>query len=472
MEALADFSRRHGTALIAAALFAANVLIRLPNLHYPNHPVFDESYYATYAANYATRSPSIDIHPPLGKMIYSLPLLLSPAASYNDKTYIDYRKSFGFKNAATTTVTQGYQTFPYYPLRVVSALWGALLAAGIFLFTRALTGRLAPAALAGTLITLENAIILETKLILVNGMLLAFGFWGLYFLLKRRSALAGSLVGLAVSVKLTAGIFGIIAFLAMAMKGVGYRKFLSFVLSACAAFLAVTVLIENLVVPIAEKEAFFEDKLFSLFRNDPEWQPPASNEFGKKLASLVPDGAVPYVKVIGAESLISLAGYTTGQNNSEQFMKSRWFEWPFMVGSFPYLFESGDRANPTLVLLGNPIVWGLGGAGALLGVKRSFESARRRRRGENAEERGAVELLSFSYLAYLALFLLFVRRDAFLYHYFPSLILGVILFSMLFSEFADGKTRRVKFWLYFSVISISFLGFVLIAPFTYGTAFF
>ncbi len=466
MDFLRHFSRRHATLLIALAFFLVNVMIRLPNLHYPNYPVFDEAYFATFAADYATRNPHIDIHPPLGGMLYALPLLFSPQTAYERTAYIDYN----FLNQETKTPPrQSYGTFPYFQLRLLSVLFGALLASGVFLFTKELSGHMPAAFLAASLISLENAMILETKLVLLNGMFLALGFWGLYLMLKNRPAWSGVFVGLAVSVKLIAGIFGIMGLiLASTFKKTEMRRSLAFLFAAGATFLTLVFIVENMWVPVTKKESFFEEKIFSPLRAMPEWQTLQPSNFGKRLASLIPQNIVPYVRIVGVQALLSVGGYTLAGGGPD-FAVSPWYGWPVMFGVFPYHFEFGDMTRPALVLLGNPVVWGLGTAGALVGVKRMFERARRKRKGESVKERGAIEFLTLSYLIYLGLFLTLVRRDAFLYHYFPSLIISVILFSILFSEFVDRKPRRKRYWWYTSLLSLALLGFIFISPFTYGT---
>lgn len=470
MKHLLKFARKRSIPLIALAFFIANVLIRLPLFQSPNRAVFDEAHFATYAADYAARDPHIDIHPPLGGMLYSIPLaLFSPKSSYEDVAYVEYNFG-GEERKAKEFWASDFGTFPYHYLRLVSIFFAGILAVGIFLFTHALSGKLGPAILAVSLATLENALIFETRFILLNGMFLAFGFFGLYFLLKNRTALSGILIGLSISVKLIGGIFGAagLVWISMQNKRDGGKRFLVLLASAIAIFLTLTLVVENLWVPMEKKDALFEKTIYAPLASSADWKPPATpNEFERRLFKLIPSSSFPYLKSTVMQSLVSLGGYTIagGATNS---IESAWYGWPFMIGVFPYYFGFGNVAAPTLVLMGNPLIWGLGTAAVLIGMKRIFQRKQRKRKGEDIKERDAVEFLTYSYLMYLAFFLLFVRRDAFMYHYFPALIISIILFSVLFSEFAETKPKRTRFWLYASIFSLSALGFVLIAPFTYG----
>lgn len=464
MDFLKRFLNNHTTMLIVLGIFVANVFIRIPNLSFPNYPVFDETYYATYAAAYASHKAHIDIHPPLSGMLYSLPLFFANKSAYDRMEYVNY----DFVGQGKMELPKSYGVFPYFSLRFVSVFFGALLAISVFLFTKKLAGHIAPALLASFLLTFENAIILETKLILANGMYLSLGFLGLFFFLKKRGVGAGILTGLAISVKLIAGIFGIMAlFLSEKFKKIEMNSFLRYFAVALTTFLVFTVLIEGLWIPLAEKERLFEEKIFSPLRENTGWKTLPRDRFGEKVSSLIPNAATPYVKIIGMQFIFSLGGYTIS-GGGPSFAPSSWYAWPLSFGAFPYYLEFRDITRPALVLMGNPIVWGLGTGGVLVGIKRFLSHIRKRRKVEGVKEKNAIEFLVFSYLSYLALFLLLVRREAFLYHYFPALIISIVLFSILFYEFVERKTPRARYWWYASLVSFVILGFIAIAPYTYG----
>ena len=456
--------RKHAILFLSIAIFTANILIRLPNLSFPNYPVFDEVHFATYATAYANREAHLDIHPPLGKMLYSLPLLFSPRAGYERTSYIDY----DFAGKGVSVPPSPYGTFPYFALRLFSAFFGGLLAVAVFLFTKELAKSVAPALIAAAFLTLENSIILETKLILLNGFFLAFGFLGLYLLLKNKGAWAGFSLGLAVSVKLLAGIFGIIGVvLASIFKKNEFKKSVSFVLIAIATFFAFAVVVDNIWVPTREKGELLEKAVFKPLRENPEWQAAVSKNPDTSYISALPKNVTEFITVAGTQALFSFGGYTVF-GEGPPAAESAWYTWPLMAGSFAYYFEFGDATRPALVLMGNPIVWGFSTGGIVIGVKKLLEKKRRAKKSGRAEAKGAVEFLVFSYFAYLALFLLLVRRDAFLYHYFPALILGIVLFSLLFWEFVREKSPRARRLWYSGAAFLAILGFISAAPFTYG----
>lgn len=72
-------------------IFLINFLIRLPNISFPNSPVFDEAHFSTYAAAYALHKPHLDIHPPLGKMLYAVPLFFLSQNTYGNTAFIEYK---------------------------------------------------------------------------------------------------------------------------------------------------------------------------------------------------------------------------------------------------------------------------------------------------------------------------------------------------------------------------------------------
>src|SRR5690349_11501536 len=145
------------------------VLTRFVWLTRPRAIVFDEVYFRDAALRYKDSSFYFDPHPPLGKLIL---------AGWGWLVGVDAQHS-----APECTAGEGVTCPPVPPLtqdpavalRIIPALAGAALIVVFYYFLRELgTGRKV-ATLGATLLLLDNALTLESRLILLDSMLLCFG---------------------------------------------------------------------------------------------------------------------------------------------------------------------------------------------------------------------------------------------------------------------------------------------------------
>jgi dolichyl-phosphate-mannose--protein O-mannosyl transferase len=68
---LQRFIIQHWIVLALIAIGFCGSFLHIVSIAYPDTPVFDEAHFATYSSQYATGRMPIDIHPPLGKLIYA-----------------------------------------------------------------------------------------------------------------------------------------------------------------------------------------------------------------------------------------------------------------------------------------------------------------------------------------------------------------------------------------------------------------
>ncbi|GEM_PF-1570975 len=452
--------------LVSAALH----LVRIGT---PDRPVFDEAYFATYATNDALQMPYFDIHPPFGRFLYSIPLFFYNKGDLAGATYVVNEKTPDGKSFTTTGVDKPYENFPYMTERVVSALFGLLLIVSVFLFVRELAGERA-ALLTAFFIALENALLLDTRLILMDGMYLSFGFLALYFFFRkakpqqegidteekagktglapleralfplyqsRNPILSGIFLGLALSVKLTAIVFAGPVIVAAILKSVFTKErarhwdVLWFLGVAALVFLILLIGVTNaLFTP--EEQLSAMGWLFN-----------------------IPDLAInpSIAKATLYQLLIGGAGYTVGGGN---LMMSPWYLWPFMIE--PMRFT--DAGN--IMLLGNPFVWilsTLAVLGTLLRYVRQLI-----RRASYSEGDNSILILLFGYIFALLPFFTFINRATFLYHYFPALLLAIALLATLVTRALAEETKHAKMLAYGAIGILTVWGFILVAPYTYG----
>lgn len=135
-------------------------------------------------------------------------------------------------------------------------------------------------------------------------------------------------------------------------------------------------------------------------------------------------------------------------------------------------------AQKILMLAGNPVVWLSGTAAVFAGLFSLLRTVIRDRKTfahapvmEGAEGRPFAILMGGYAFALLPYFTI-VRRDTFLYHYFPGLLFAIGLLAWFVARWlkldnVSALTRRQRFWLFCIAIFV-IAGFLAVAPITYG----
>ena len=161
----------------------------------PNTTVFDEVHFGKFISSYYTGEYYFDIHPPLGKLVIG-----------------GFAKMFSFEPAFSfASIGDSFPDNKYLALRFLPTLAGFVLAPLIFLLVIELGLSVPAAFLAGALIGLDNALLTQSRLILLDAFLLVFGFGALLCYARWRNGAhkwyllgAGALAGAAASIKWTA----------------------------------------------------------------------------------------------------------------------------------------------------------------------------------------------------------------------------------------------------------------------------
>ncbi|OCF40188.1 dolichyl-phosphate-mannose-protein mannosyltransferase [Kwoniella heveanensis CBS 569] len=134
--------------------------VRFHKLDRPDSVVFDEVHFGGFATKYLKRRFFMDVHPPLAKLLITL------------SGYIGgFDGSFDFKDIGKDYIEPGV---PYVTMRFFPALLGLALIPLSFLTLISLKLSLATALLGSLLITFENALITQSRLILLDSYLVFF----------------------------------------------------------------------------------------------------------------------------------------------------------------------------------------------------------------------------------------------------------------------------------------------------------
>lgn len=430
-------------------LLTLALVTRFWNLGYPPEVVFDEVHFGKFISGYFTGEYYFDIHPPLGK------LMIAGFASL-----FGFEAGFDFDH-----IGEALDKETLLILRFLPALFGSILAVVIYKLILILGLSRRAAFFGGFLTVFDNALLVESKFIFTDLFFLVFGFLGLCFIIHsernetRKNIFlisAGICFGLALSVKWTS-----IAFLAIALAAAVFGFFKkhrikdllgrAVILMAAAGLVYVSVFAVHfkLLVRPGPGNAFmsqpFQDELIA---NRDNLMPATRLSFWEKFIEL---NKVMYK---------SSAGLTATHPDG-----SRWHEWPLMKKPVYYWVKSLPPKTATIYLAGNPIIWWLVllAVGAALFILLFIKKLRRRLSP-------LIYLFLFGYLINLLSFI-FIKRVAFLYHYLPALLFGVLILALLIDKFlltVPGAAARFRKFAYYGILLIVLIGFLAVAPLSYG----
>jgi dolichyl-phosphate-mannose--protein O-mannosyl transferase len=425
---------------LVLVLLALGALLHLYRLAEPRRIVFDEVHFGGFVTNYlGDHSYFFDIHPPHAK------LLIAGVAALGG-----YRGDQPFES-----LDQPIEKVSPALLRAVPALSGILLPLVLFGLLLQLGATPMAAFLGGLAAALDNALLLQTRIIALDGILLLATFGSLSALLAALAAasrvrasafalLAGGLAGLAAGTKFTGlaalPVVGacLLAPLVPRPSWAGLRRVTS---------LAVWVLAGVVVVYVSGWVFHFA----------------LLTEPGLGYAWAVPTGDFLFDTVrIHRLMLASNYGLTAPHPYA-----SAWWSWPLMVRPVFYW----NHADAALYFVGNPAVWWgttfafllLLGSVVLLRVTELRLAAG----GSPWPPRLWIPLLGYG-IALLPL--VRVPRALFLYHYLTALLFAlcaVVLWLDRLGWTRAGGWRRQRAS-YFVAIGALGLGFVAISPFTFA----
>ena len=448
--------------LIFLGFFA--FLTRFWNLFYPPNVVFDEAHFGLYAAKYISGQYYFDIHPPLGKMLYALV-----------GWFAKIKPGFYF------AVNSFYKDFNYIALRILPALVGSFFILLIYFFCKKIGLSTRAAFLSSFLLLFNNALVVESRLILINIFLLFFIFLALFiFVLVQKSLrfskkwyllnfLCGIFLGAAGSIKWPGfGAMILVLFLTFFRKKLSKKEALIkigfFVLIPILFYLFIFYLHFSLLpFECYENCGQVLDDFSEMCSNCNFFtKQPESSSFLAKLA---------YVHVWMFHGNFSFGGgYSYGSN---------WWSWPLMIRSMPYFFQRiSETTTSYIYLIGNPIAWWLGTLGVIGYSFLLFFTKVFKRKILNINVFPSI-LIAGYFLFWLAF--IFIGRFVLLYLYFPALVFSSIIFSVLLDAFLrkrfnlpfNGKIffQNKKANLILALVLILVVaGFLFFSPLTYGAS--
>ncbi|MEM6581119.1 MAG: phospholipid carrier-dependent glycosyltransferase [Pseudomonadota bacterium] len=429
---------KHRTQLVSAStLLIISLCLHFLRLDQPAEVIFDEVHFGSFTEAYCCSGEYFfDIHPPVGKLLPALGLKLGG---------YDGGQSFSGVGTPLTEVSPVL-------LRFVPALAGSLIPVLVFILLLQLGTSRWAALLGAWAVLFDNALLVQTRVLGLEGILLLSILAALVLALAARSArsstglvllsiAAGICVGMAVGTKftgLTAGALVAIAFFMPLDRPFSIAR--TAVMCGCAAAGAMVIYVGAWVLH------------FTLLD-----QPGGGHAFGVPTGDMMKDIIDIHQNMFAVNT-----GLTATHPNA-----SPWWSWPFMWR--PLYYHAGQGSS--IYFVGNPLVWWTSALGMLVIV---WLGARKLSLGPKFAgltwSRWSLRLLPLTafFIAYLPYSL--VPRVLFLYHYLPVLVFAICSIAVWLDPL--GLTREGRYEdqavgvrLLFFIIPI---GFLLMASFTYG----
>ncbi len=374
----------------------------------------------------------------------------------------DFKPGFSFSE-----IDQQFPGKSYEWLRLLPTLAGTLLPLIIFLLALELGISKESSFVAAMAIILENAMLVQSRFILLDAFLLLFGFSALlcYMLYRRKDSWGYFILGiifsaLALSIKWTGLSF--LAIIILAEGIVFIRKpHISALIPKLTAFL---------LIPLIYFSIFFIH--FKLLPHSGPGDPYMTSRFQKTLTdnkfetdtSVKPLSIIQKFIELNKEMYQANATLTAGHPYS-----SKWYTWPFMVRPIYYWYE-GPKADlhpgesARIYFLGNPVIWWFSTIAiiyTLLDLLPGLQNIRKLR--EFFSTRKLSVILSTAYLINLLPFV-GISRAMFLYHYMIDLVIAIIALGYIIDQFP--ARRKIAL----GVIVLAMASFIFFAPLSYGTA--
>ena len=436
-----------------AILTAVAFLTRFWKLFLPNAVVWDEVHFERYTAAYFTGRHYIDVHPPLGKLIFY-------AAA----------RAFGVSGVDLAA------NQPAPVLRILPAFAGALLIPIVFLILRELCASRRVATVGSACLLLDSALLVISRVIVMDSMLFLFGMSSLYWFLRARqvaghrrwlllgtSALAAGMAAATKWTGLTAlGLIGLVWIFDIVIERrrgltVALEALLLIVIPA-VAYVAPFAIHFALITQSGVSDSVMPIPYQATLLGNGAHTPGAHYPFWREFVDLH--------RVMMAVNIGWAADFNVGA--------SKWYTWPVAKHGIGFFGTKADSVRVQwIALFGNPSVWF-----PLLWGMIAVGAAAAARHGALTRHKFALSLLATGYLANFLPFAL-IKRPMYLYHYLFAFTFSAMLVALGVGALVgwDGDDER-RFWafptrrsaaLYVGFLSLAAATLIYLAPLTMGS---
>lgn len=444
--------------MTAFLILLISSIVHLFRFGFPKSVVFDEVFYGNFMTYYWQGTYFFDQHPQFFKILIAF-----------------VGQLFGLSNLNANWDSIGNQLPTELILvRIVSIISGIVLPLVIYYICRRFDISKTASTVGALLVTFENSLIVQSRYILPDVVMLLFGFLAILFYLEytRRMmdsnkafflAISTISAGIALSIKWTG-----LTFLFMIILLESYRYyynsnslkeyfryipiFIGKYLLICGFIYVSLFAIHFSILPLSGKGDVFMTNDFqkTLVGNTESGNQTIEISFWQKFAEL---NRVMYQ---------TNAGMTATHPNS-----SKWYTWPIMMRSVFYWqgnSGTGTETNAYIYLLGNPFIYWLGSLTMIFTIL--YIIIKLILHKNISRDPNTSKLLLFIAVGYLANWLPFalIGRVMFLYHYEVALIFSIIAITYWISSLQPKNKKVVSIVLVFFTL----ISFIYWSPLTYG----
>jgi dolichyl-phosphate-mannose-protein mannosyltransferase len=421
-------------------LLVLSLFVHFFFLSHPAEVVFDEVHFGKFVSAYFTHAYYFDIHPPLGKLLIA-----------------GFAKIFGYQgNLDFLQIGEAFSAHALFVLRFLPALFGALLPLLVYKLFGTFGISKKTAFLGGLLVIFDNALLVQSKFILVDIFFILFGITSLYFYFFAKNSgsfpryiFSAIFAGLALSVKWTALSFlGIIfvvifaEFLKNKNSVILLKKFAIFCSIPFFIYIFSFAVHFSLLGKTGAGDAFMSQAFQKTLEG---------NKIGTDVRSLSFWGK--FIELNKAMYIYN-ASITAKHQDGSKF-----YEWPLMKKPIWYWAKNFEGKFSNIYLLPNPVVWIAAGFSIILSIILLTISKFRKRL------QPWIYLFVLGYFVNILPFIL-VGRVTFLYHYLPSLIFGILMVCLIWDKVLPDNKISKFFYIFF--IFLIFIAFFVLSPLSYG----
>ena len=417
---------------IILTLLVCSIVVHFTFFGHPNETVFDEVHFGKFISGYYSGEYYFDIHPPLGK------LMIAGFAKL-----FDFQPEFSF-----TDIGDQFPNEKYMALRFLPTLAGTVLPLIIFLLALEL-GLSRVAAFAGALLVIfDNALLTQSRLILLDPFLLLFGFASLLFYFKyaknrilntKYLILTAIFSGLAISIKWTG-----LGFIALPLLIETYYQSKDYLTNP----VNLRTIIRN-VLNLAKFASFFIISLtiyFSIFALHFALLPKPGPGDAFMRPGFRDNHIVKNILYLNIEMYKSNQRLSASHPHS-----SKWYTWPLMTKPVYYWVKDTAR----IYFLGNPVIWWASAVAIAISIKYLVLSIKKRRLDK------VLTILLAGYAINMLPFV-GVKRVMFLYHYLTALIFAILILCYLIDK--DKNSRKI----FAGITMVAIIAFLFFSPLSYG----
>jgi dolichyl-phosphate-mannose--protein O-mannosyl transferase len=435
-------------------LTGLGVVTRGWGLTTPADLVWDERHYAYFIGAFLNRSWMMDVHPPLGR------ILLAAVA---------WVEGYG-PDLMSQQVGAAW-------VRVLPAAAGALLVPVIWHLVRTMGGGRIAAAVAAGAVTFDLALLVESRYILPESMLLLAMLASISCALasgrtdgpRARVAwwvAAAVLAGASVSIKWTG--LAATAILLVLVAGAAWRRHVTVRRAATGSALLVGIVGAVYLASFAAQFALLTDT-----GREDHWMSPAFTKTLEGSMNHVHGSRMPFLSAVAEMHRVMLVMNDNIAGQGGGLSSSPWYTWPISKHSITLLQRGGEEGavQQWIVMTGNPVVWW----GAVIGMLLALGGLALAHRPERAGEAWAIRLrerreaMLFLTVAWAINFVPFtlITRPMYLYHYFAALLFSIML-AAIGAEALLGWTERRGRFAWSGMLVASAVAFAYLAPMAYG----